>query len=75
MQHDAFLFVPCTFRAVFFLALLSGVHLAKNHRMLSSADPNGPGENNSARADRKVQVVTVWASAAMPSRAFASVWQ
>jgi len=62
-----------TASAVFFLALLSGVHRAKNHRMLSGADPNGPGENTGARADRKVQVVTVWASAAMSSRAFPSV--
>ena len=73
MQHDVFLVIRCSFRAVFFLALLSGVRRAKNHRMPFGADPKGPSENNGARADRQVQVFTVWGSAAMPSRAFASV--
>jgi hypothetical protein len=62
-----------TLQGCLFLTFLSGVHLAEKHRMLSSADPNGPSENNGARADREVQVFTVWAYAAMLSRAFALV--
>ena len=71
METDFLTVMRFLFAGLFFVTLLVGAYLAKNHNRFFGTDAEVPSENGSSQALGKVQVWSLWAHVLLASGAFA----